>query len=184
MEQKTPSTQLLANLLKESLSKGQQPILWIESESMSPLLRRGDQVVLEWVAYTQLEAGDIITVWTAEHLLTHRFWGLVNGRLQTRGDRLLELDPLVTSEAFIGRVCLWRREQNGNRQTFNLKEGSGRWLNGHLAQLAQRERQWCAWSAQPGWVWLVRRLVRGWASLSAMVITGLVIKRKYEYLNQ
>lgn len=128
-----PPIQQIAQLLQASMQAGQFPLLTVTSNSMAPLLQTGDQVQLEPVTWKQLQPGDIITVVTAQDLLTHRLWKLHPGnQLQTRGDRVLAYDPLWQADQLLGRVISRQR----GPKTINLRTGNGRRLNQHLAQIA------------------------------------------------
>ncbi|MCA9990591.1 MAG: S26 family signal peptidase, partial [Anaerolineales bacterium] len=66
---------LVAELLQESLQRGQTPFVTITSNSMAPLLRRGDQIGLEALPAGQLRPGDIILLRAPGELVCHRYWG-------------------------------------------------------------------------------------------------------------
>lgn len=130
---------IIADLLRESLARGQHPTLTIRSNSMRPLLQAGDQVWLETAVPIQLQSGELITLWDGRDLLTHRYWATVSRggeqHLVTRGDRPLTLDPLQPVSHLIGRVMARRR--GAHRLT--LKSGAGYKLNQRLTQLVQWE---------------------------------------------
>ncbi|MBE2197015.1 MAG: hypothetical protein IAE79_00295 [Anaerolinea sp.] len=151
---------LLANMLQESLRHNQRPTLTISSDSMLPLLRRGDQVTLEPVAPAQLQPGDIITCLHNAHLLTHRYWdtavSATQPHLHTRGDRSLQADAPTPTTDLIGRVT----QRTRGKRTLSLQTGAGLWLNRALANLARREWQWLANAATPQPTWRVRALHR------------------------
>ena len=125
----------LADMLRESLANGRRPRLAITSNSMSPLLRVGDQIILADTPLSQLNPGDIITIETDQHLLTHRFWFNQNTSLITRGDRCLDYDPPVRKEKYIGRAII--RKRNG--KYLKIETGFGKWLNDHLSWLVVLE---------------------------------------------
>lgn len=139
---------LLAALLRESLGKGQHPRLTIISSSMTPLLRRGDGIILESITPGQLQPGDILTLTTESYLQTHRYWGQQhqagNPYLLTRGDQPLIFDKPWPEESLIGRVVA--RQRQG--KMLSLREGWGKWLNTQLARLATAECQRLALSPQ------------------------------------
>lgn len=131
---------IVAEMLRESLQYGASPSLTVVSNSMSPLLRRGDQVVLSSVGPRQIEAGQIITFVTADGrrlLKTHRVAGLVTDHRKstfaTFGDRSLLFDPPVAVEDVIGQVVCRRR----NGHSLDLNSGRGAWLNKKLMRLAR-----------------------------------------------
>lgn len=135
-------TTQLADLLRQSLAQGQHPLLTITSNSMLPLLRRGDQVRLEAVTLAQLQPGDIITTVQPTYLLTHRFWGgntdTGSLRLYTRGDRSWQFDPPADSANLLGRV---QGRCRGVR-CLSLQTGRGQQLNRQLTRLAAWEWRW------------------------------------------
>ena len=132
---------LLAEMLKESIQRGITPSLTVISDSMSPLLRTGDQVGLQELAPTQARPGQIITFSNPNderELITHRVAGVVLEKGQEKiaafGDRSLLFDAPVACENIIGLV-IWRRSKNN---VVNLLSGHGASLNQKLAQLARR----------------------------------------------
>jgi signal peptidase len=132
---------LLISLLQKSLAAGERFYLTVRSNSMAPLLRQGDQIAVEAALAHHLEPGDIIVIDEGTDLLTHRYWGRSETeKLVTRGDRLLQFDPLWEQRQLIGRVTARRRGQ----RTFSLQAGSGGWLAGHLWRVALLEEQMVA----------------------------------------
>jgi len=130
---------LLADLLREAMNEGKLPFLTVVSNSMSPLIRRGDQIQLAPATAEQLQPGDIIVYTGQANLITHRYWGcLVNEnetRLVTRGDRPQHFDRPITPATLVGLVIGRRRKKH----FLNLAGGAGKWLNNHLANLARLE---------------------------------------------
>lgn len=130
---------LLAEMLRDALNKGKFPYLTVVSNSMSPLIRRSDQIQLAPITPEQLLPGDIIVFEGPSNLITHRFWGLITEtgqtQLVTRGDRPQHFDKPVNAGRLIGRVICRRRK----KKSFNLSQGMGKWLNSHLANLARLE---------------------------------------------
>ena len=135
----------LGELLKESLREGKTPILTVISNSMAPLLQRGDQVGLQAIDLTQLESGHIVT-FSHHHqpgeMITHRIAGIaqVEGKtkLITWADRTLMFDPPIEIDDVIGRV-IWRIRK-GHR--ILLDQGRGLWLSNKLSKLATTEVMW------------------------------------------
>jgi len=177
-------TAALADLLKELLAAGRQMTLTVSSDSMAPLLRPGDQVVVTPVSLDLLTPGDVVTMTAVPDLLTHRFWGLSpdgSPRLLTRGDRPLTFDSPRPVSDLIGRIYLRRRDG----ADLALDKGLGGWLNRHLAWLAAAEWRWLAQAAPPVSktipavpqrrlsIRLIRRLIYAWACLLTAVIGRL-----------
>lgn len=137
-----PDPRTIAALLRQALAEGNQPRLTITSNSMAPLLRRGDVVRLAPSDVASLRPGDVIVLETPENLLTHRYWGnIAHGRgvrLITRGDRPLGFDRPSTAQDLVGRVIARHR---GERELL-FTGGRGERLNQRLARLAARESRW------------------------------------------
>lgn len=130
-----PDPRSLADLLGESLARGQTPALQVVSGSMSPLIVRNDRLTLAPVAVETLAPGQIITCLCLEpesFLLTHRICALTNGssavKIITRGDRNLNFDAPIDADQVIGRVVT--RSRNG--RTLPLHSRRGRWLDKQL----------------------------------------------------
>lgn len=150
------SAAALADMLRSSIQQGQLPTLAVTSNSMMPLLMRGDEVTLTALPSEAPLPGDVITFLSGQSLVTHRFWrtDLRDGRTYwlTRGDRPLQFDPPFLPEQAIGRVDA--RHRNG--RTLFLSSGAGAKLNRHLAALAQWEQR-----CHPNR--LLHRLLLAWA---------------------
>jgi len=166
---------ILASLLRRSLERGETPRLEISSNSMSPLLRLGDKILLETITPEQLKSGDIITLVWPDSLVTHRYWAKEGEppvqRLLTRGDRPLVFDKPWPADALIGRVN--GRSRNG--RLLPLTHGAGLRLNHHLAWLANLEFRWWGQSTGPRLIrphW-IRRGIRGLLYAWATFITGI-----------
>lgn len=187
---------LLADLLREAMNQGKHPFLTVVSNSMSPLIRRGDQIQLAPATAEQLQPGDIIVYFGPANLITHRYWGFLldQGQTQliTRGDRPQHFDKPFSPTSLVGQVIGRRRK----RRFLNLAKGFGRWLNSHLARLARLEiRLFAASPAQSPAVQahlptsggrfsrstngflilLIRRLLYSWAIILTMLISTITL---------
>lgn len=166
---------IMASLLRRSLERGETPRLEISSNSMSPLLRRGDKILLEAITPEQLKSGDIITLVWPESLVTHRYWAKEGEphapRMLTRGDRPLVFDKPWPTEALIGRVN--GRFRNG--RTLSLTNGIGLRLNRHLTWLADLEFRWWGQPTSPRLIRPrgIRRGIRGLIFAWATFMTGI-----------
>lgn len=132
----------LGDLLKEGLVQGKTPSLTLISDSMAPLLQRGDRVGLQEISLNQLSPGHIITFvypHRTAQLVTHRMAGIaqIDGKtkLITWADRTLMFDLPIDKDDVIGRV-VWRTRNN---RRLNLDGGRGAWLSNKLSKLATRE---------------------------------------------
>jgi len=132
---------LLLDLLREALARGEPVTLAVSSDSMEPLLRRGDRVVVAPAVAADLEPGDIVTLHHGApggSLLTHRYYGRIAGDpafLVTRGDRVIRFDTPVTAGRLLGRAVIRLR---GGR-ALSLLSGPGVALNARLGALARDE---------------------------------------------
>lgn len=126
---------LTGAILQEVLEKGSRPFLLISSDSMAPLIRKGDEIQLEVISPEDLFVGDILVVEDDAGLLAHRYWHTFSNGEQTtlllKGDKLREYDPLLSSENLIGRVIARRRKS----RTLPIANGIGAWLNQFLFSL-------------------------------------------------
>ena len=145
--------------LRQLLNSGATIPIFVESESMSPLLKTGDKLSLQTASVDDLCVGDIITLEQSDHLLTHRFYGIKNGLLQTRGDRNLAMDGLQSPDCLLGKMV--GRGRNG--RFVSLSFG---WCHRHASWLAQTEWRLMAHGQeriQPTiWARIVHRLVYMW----------------------
>jgi hypothetical protein len=140
---------LMADMLREALERGQNPGITISSDSMAPLLRRGDLIRLAAASPDTLLPGEVIVVRAPADLLTHRYWGALHGSdgawLLTRGDRQRHFDALTPARDLVGRVVARER----GRRRLLLISGLGGLLDRHLARLAALEIRLFAAGVQP-----------------------------------
>ncbi len=78
--------------------------LQVISDSMWPLLRRGDAVIAEPIEPTALRRGDIAVIRRGAELITHRLIATDSGGWYLRGDAAIWVDEVVTAQAIVGRV--------------------------------------------------------------------------------
>ena len=139
MQHVQPTT--IASLLQAGLADGHTPWLEIISNSMLPLLRKGDSIQLVNCAVSDLAVGDIITFLGDGALVTHRFcgWAAHEGVmfLITRGDRPLALDKPFTEPDFVGKVVARRR----GRRMVSLLSGIGGRVNRGLGRVTRLEER-------------------------------------------
>lgn len=126
----------LAEIVRRSLDEGQQPYFQITSDSMSPLIRKGDDVQISHQGVDQMTVGDIVVVADDTGLLTHRLWLVysIHGipHVLLRGDRLQAYDLPYQASQIIGQVIARRR----GHQMLDLTGGIGRVLNSWLFRFA------------------------------------------------
>ena len=128
-----------AEVILEALKRNQTTFVTVRSDSMAPLLRRGDQIEIGSIRAEGLTMGDIIVFGEPEDLVVHRFWGIQsidNGAyLLTRGDRLRYYDALTAKNQL--RAIVMGRRRNG--RSLSLNDGVGARLNRRLTHLSRLE---------------------------------------------
>ncbi len=136
----------LAELLSEHIAREATARLTVSSDSMEPLIRRGDVVGLRKVAVEAIQPGRIVTFrdpQNARGVVTHRVaarWQEDGGEVSflTRGDRNLLFDPAVPGSDMVGEV-VWRIR---NDRRLALDRGSGLRLSEQMAGLSEADRHW------------------------------------------
>lgn len=141
------------------------PFLEVSSNSMAPLLRRGDAVGLALAGRQQLHQGDLVTFCEDGQLTTHRFWGEAAQQMISRGDRSSAFDRPWAPDALLGRVVVRRRAD----RSLALDRGRGARLSWRLYTLARWERRLLQRRLPAP---LVRRAIYGLALLVEMVETA------------
>ncbi len=157
----------VAQALRQALRQGQTAVLVISSNSMAPLLWRGDEVLLTAVATPQ--PGDILTYFDGRALMTHRYYRQAGAEWLLRGDRVIHPDPPIQPAQVVGKVV--GRKRNG--RLLRLDAGKGAKLNNLLAQLAHWEaRHLLRHRSSPLALWLrlARRLLFATAWLACMFV--------------
>lgn len=148
----------VADALQVSMRQGRMPFLEVSSNSMAPLLQRGDRIGLSPVQPHQLRSGDIVTFIEQDHLTSHRFWSHEGDYLKSRGDRNPQFDPLWRRDALVGRVVV----RQAAARSLWLDQGAGLYLNRLLFAAGRWEGRLLGWRlpARP-----VRIVIRGLATL-------------------
>ncbi len=126
--------ELIASLVQDNLRAGRTPYMRVSSDSMAPLLRKGDQIGLATPAGLA-KPGDIVVLRGASSFVVHRLWGRVGEEIVTKGDRSLTFDAPWSPETFVGCVVSRRR----SIRTLSLKHGVGGRLQRHLWNLSRLE---------------------------------------------
>lgn len=89
----------------EALCQSGQLRLRVQGESMLPALWPGDIVQVASCSIADVEPGDIVLAMRDNRFFLHRFTALCSGNaLLLRGDSMPGHDPLLPSEALLGRL--------------------------------------------------------------------------------
>lgn len=141
MDRGEPAQTLLAEMLRQALTEGKQTQLTLSSDSMAPLLRHGDRLLLQSAQVDQLQPGDIVVVADSDGLLVHRFWAYRDPprpvALVLRGDSLAYFDRPVLATDLVGVVVA--RLRNG--RILALDRPPGCQLDRRLRHAAQLENR-------------------------------------------
>jgi signal peptidase I len=150
--------QAALDLSEASLTTQGQLRLKVNSHSMVPMLRPGDQVLVQRVPVDILQRGDLIVTRRGNFYLTHRLVAVDELGFHTKGDRNRQADAPIGVQFIVGQVvAVERRGQTRNIRTrFQL----------YIARLLG----WLGWketvsSSSPG-IWLARIISRAILVLS------------------
>lgn len=100
----------------------------VVSDSMRPLLRAGDWVLVTATATAALQVGDIIVVQRGAELITHRLVSHDPQGWYTHGDNTRVLDQVAQPEEIVGRVvAIERSGQRIDVQTPRW-QAANRWI--------------------------------------------------------
>ena len=107
---KKPSTTTLnkevIKILQETLNTGVPISLNVISQSMSPLLKTDDTVIVEKVNRENYKPGDIIVFENHSSLVTHRLLVKKENHWLTKGDNAIRLDPPLNPGLVLGKVTV------------------------------------------------------------------------------
>lgn len=92
--------------------------LTVTSDSMRPLLRMGDVVVVQPVDPQAIQPGEVLVVQRDGEWITHRLVGVDENGWHTHGDNTSYADEAVSADQIVGRVSTIER---GN-QTIDLQQ--------------------------------------------------------------
>ena len=103
------------------LTPGGHLRLRVVGDSMAPLLRPGDAVIVRPTCAENLQRGDVVAVRRGGQVISHRVVEVGGGRWRTKGDNSHRLDPQAPGEALVGQVIAIERGAD------RLDLRSGRW---------------------------------------------------------
>jgi hypothetical protein len=152
------SIELACGMTEEVVRTFGRVRLRVFGSSMATALLPGDLVSIQSAILEEISMGEIVLFQRDGRLFVHRVVGAhrksgANGTnepcLITRGDRLLQDDPQVSSQELLGRVASVERD---NRRVEVAKQGS----NGWIARLLR---------ASDRFTYLYLRMCAGWRGL-------------------
>ncbi len=107
-----PGPDIPSDLLVDTLQRTGSLLLWVTGESMSPLLKPGDQISVVPCTAQNLLTGDVALL-VGSTLVVHRFLYASKQGVVAKGDRVDSFDPPRSLSAVVGRVTA--RIRNGEK---------------------------------------------------------------------
>jgi signal peptidase I len=105
---KAKKLEAVSKMIKEQLANNNKAVFRVISNSMEPLIRIGDRVVIEYTEIADLIPGDIILYFNGHRYCTHRLVNIFDDRkiskFITKGDNIQGFDLPFDEEKYFGRV--------------------------------------------------------------------------------
>ena len=167
-------------LATHGLQQGERLRLRVSGESMAPLLRPGDSVLVASCHPEELQIGDLVLIRREGDLVTHRLIGRTRQGWITKGDGSPWTDPPPAADHLLGKAVAL--ESGGRRISFDTYSWRRRSrVAGRVGFVEQRLLGWLKppSGALRGWQRSLVRLARApfWA---AYTIIAVLDRRSYE----
>ena len=127
--------QIIADMIKSELHDGDKISFIVASNSMHPIIGKGDTVVTEIIPGNRVKRGDILTIKMNDHFLVHRAIIHINDVWLTKGDNNTLPDPTVPMDHFIGRVITVQK----TNKSINLESSKWQYINPVIAKIGELE---------------------------------------------
>lgn len=120
MTHRLSDSEVLAELVKEVLSKGVECRLQVNGYSMCPFIKDTDVVTISPIVDSSPRFGDVIAFVhpRTEKLIIHRVVGKIGNACLVKGENALEPDGLIERSQMIGIIT--RVEREGKKVFFGL----------------------------------------------------------------
>jgi signal peptidase I len=92
------------NIIRKSLSSEHFLKITAYGNSMFPIIRNGNQILIQYKDYNKIELGDIIVFKTMNKNISHRVIKKHSDVLITKGDSVFKSDRAVNKEQYVGYV--------------------------------------------------------------------------------
>lgn len=90
--------------------------IFLEGNSMMPLIRRGKDSVTIAALQRPLRIGDVVLITTgADRYVVHRVWRINGTTIRTLGDNCVNPDPWIPQECVLGQAILYSRNNVKHR---------------------------------------------------------------------
>jgi signal peptidase I len=109
--------------------------LTVTSDSMRPLLRAGDVVVVQPIEPRTLRPGDVIVVQRGREWITHRLVMIDERGWHTHGDNMRYADEAVGAAEIVGRAIVIERGD----QTIDLQQPHWRAIDGRINRVQRTQ---------------------------------------------
>jgi signal peptidase len=123
-------------LSREILRRGKNLRIPIVGESMYPIFKRGDIIIIKPVKIEDLSVGDVVLYQSGKRMVAHRLIKkcINNGKMTfvMKGDSFPDFDPPVYPEDVIGKVIAIEREE----RTLRLDRGLNKLMNIFCAKIS------------------------------------------------
>jgi len=93
-----------AEVIADLLSRGHTVRFRAGGDSMHPIIRSNDYLLVEPAAHLRIRRGDVVLTAAHRGLTAHRVIGVKGETLITRGDNARENDPPIALTRVLGRV--------------------------------------------------------------------------------
>ena len=113
--------------------------LTVISDSMRPLLRAGDVVVVQPQEPRTLQVGQVIVVQRHGEWITHRLQAVDAAGWHTHGDNLRTRDAAVGAADIVGRVIAVERATEHGARTIDLRTASWSSAGSRIAQVQRAQ---------------------------------------------
>lgn len=110
--------------------------IFLEGDSMRPLIRRGKDPVTIVPLSRELKVGDVVLFRLGERYIVHRVWKLKTGLVRTFGDHCWNPEPWFLREQVLGQVVRYVRNGRMHRLDTPAARAWGRiWMAIHPIRL-------------------------------------------------
>ena len=103
-------SQITLRLVSASLDRGEVARLCVTSNSMYPMIRKGDYVLIRTVDLNNLPFGAIVVFRRDVELITHRLIKVDSATVLTKGDNNSLPDPPINKALILGEVVQIERD--------------------------------------------------------------------------
>lgn len=113
--------------------------IFLEGDSMRPLIRRGKDPVTIIPLTRGIRKGDVVLFRLGERYIVHRVWKLREGLVQTFGDNCWNPEPWFPVEQVLGQVVRYVRSGRTHRLDTPASRAWGRlWMAIHPIRLCYK----------------------------------------------